>query len=203
MYSSYLSSTVIDNILGDCAGSPAVACAYFFLDNRTAQSDLSSHDKMLRSLVEQLSRQSTGLPAALIEMYGDGHQQPSVASLQIALQRLIEGFEQTYIVIDGLDECIDREKLITWIGDLLQRNTSKLHALLSSRPEHDIESSFKNIAHLVRVPLVGKAVDADINRYLDAVLAKLTKWDAPIRNRVKDALVRDAQGTCVQSRSAG
>lgn len=158
---------------------------------------------MLRSIIQQLSRQHIGIHPALVEIYGNGHQKPSVASLQIALQQLIEGFEQTYIVIDGLDECIDREDLMTWIGDLLQRNTSKLHVLFSSRQERDIEERFKNIEHLIRVPLVGKAVDADIQKHLDAILAKLTKWDAPIRNRVKDVLVRDAQGTCVHSPSAG
>lgn len=158
---------------------------------------------MLRSLIRQFSLRATGVPAALVGIYGDGHQKPSIASLQIALQQLIQGFEQTYIVIDGIDECIDREKLMAWIGDLLQRNTSQLHVVLSSREEHDIEESLKKIPHLARIPLVGKAMDADIARLLDAILAKLTKWDAPIRNRVKDVLIRDSQGTCVHSRSAG
>lgn len=197
------SSTVIENVLRDCEEKRNAACAYFFFDARAEQSDLSMHHQMLRSLIRQLSLRATSVPAALVGIYGDGLQKPSIASLEIALQQLIESFEQTYIVIDGIDECIDREKLMAWIGNLLQRNISKLHVVLSSRQEHDIEESFKNIPRLVRVPLVGEAVDADVAKHLNAIFSRLTKWDSPIRNRVKDVLITDAHGTCVHSSPAG
>ena len=57
-----------------------------------------------------------------MEIYDGGHEKPSLAALQLAMRNVIAGFEHTYILIDALDECVDGEKLLGWIGDILRRN---------------------------------------------------------------------------------
>lgn len=134
------------------------------------------------------------MPAPLVQLCGHGHQQPSVASLQHTLRQIIDGFEHTYICIDALDECAEREQLLTWLGDILRQKTGKIHILLSSRWEQDIEDSLESIANIVRVPLTGASVNADIANYLEATLSRMTKWDAPLRVRVKEVLTIGANG---------
>lgn len=149
---------------------------------------------MIRSLILQLWNQSIGVPAPLAQICGHGHQQPSIASLQLTLRQIIETFERTYIILDALDECMDREKLLAWTGDLLRRETGKVHILLSSRRELDIEDCFESIPNLVHVPLRGGSLNADIEKYIDAMLSKITKWDGPTRARVREVLIQGAHG---------
>ena len=190
----FYSSTVIEEILQNCAGKTTFSCAYFFFDNRNGQADLSKHEKMLRSIICQLSQQSTGIPPPLMETYGGGHQQPSVASLQLTLERIVEGFEHVYIVLDALDECTDRQKLLAWIDDIFRRKCGNVHILLSSRLEADIEERFGCLDSLSRVSLAGSSADTDIATYLDAMLSKMVRWDAQTRVRVRSVLLDGADG---------
>ncbi|KAF7974283.1 hypothetical protein HWV62_13088 [Athelia sp. TMB] len=187
-----MNSTAIKTIREGSA--PGSAQAYFFFDSRSAETDQSLHHNMLRSLIKQLSRRSAGMPAALIKMYDHGDEKPSLASLQLTLSKLVAGFEHTYIVIDALDECTDRGKLLTWIGDLLRQNMNQLHILFSSRREPEIVRCFEPIASITHVSLAGASTNADIETYVDAMLAKVTSWDTKTRARVKSALMKGADG---------
>ncbi|KZP07476.1 ankyrin, partial [Athelia psychrophila] len=187
-------STVIDDILNHCAGKSTHACAYFFFDNKSGQSDLTSHNKFIRSIIRQLSHQSSSFPASLMEIYDGGHQQPSLASLQLTLRRIIEGFKHAYIVVDALDECTDRKKVLAWIEELVQWSGGKLHILLSSRPETDIKKKFRSMANLVQFSLAGSPMNKDMEICIDAMLLEMDMWDDETRAHVKDVLIRDAQG---------
>ncbi|KZP31893.1 ankyrin, partial [Athelia psychrophila] len=187
-------STVIDDILNHCAGKSTHACAYFFFDNTSGQSDLSSHNKFIRSIIRQLSHQSSSFPASLMEIYDGGHQQPSLASLQLTLRRIIEGFEHAYIVVDALDECTDRKKVLAWIEELMQWRGGKLHILLSSRPETDIKKKFHSIEKLVQFSLTGHPMNNDIEICIDALLLEMDIWDDETRAHVRAVLIRGAHG---------
>lgn len=152
---------------------------------------------MLRSLIRQMSYQAGSIPAALVQLYGGGHETPSLTSLQKTLHQIIAGFERAYIVIDALDECTDREQVLAWIKDLLRQNMSQLHILFSSRREQEIVRCFEPIASITHVSLAGASTNADIETYVDAMLAKVTSWDTKTRARVKSALMKGADGMCV------
>ncbi|KZP18776.1 hypothetical protein FIBSPDRAFT_583534 [Athelia psychrophila] len=190
-------STIIEKIREECAAEPTFACAYFFFDNRNEQTELSLHEKFIRSIVRQLSHQSTGFPTPLVELYDGGQQQASLASLQLILQTIASGFERTYIIVDALDECIDRERVMAWIAQLMQCKAGNMHVLVSSRREMDIEDQFDAIPGLARTPLTGARANADIKVFLDAMLSKMTKWDTQTIARVKEALIAGADGMCV------
>ncbi|KAF7982446.1 hypothetical protein HWV62_28591 [Athelia sp. TMB] len=151
---------------------------------------------MLRSIIQQLSHQAGGIPAALMDMYGRGHlhEQPTLTSLQLTLRKIVEGFERTYIIIDALDECIERSKLLTWIHETLTERSSQLHLLLSSRWEQDISDQFDDITLFQRISLSGRATSRDIESYVDAMINTVVKWTAEIRARVKQALMNGADG---------
>lgn len=146
---------------------------------------------MIRQLAFAIS------PSSLMVIYGGGHPQPSIASFQLTLRRNIEGFEHVYIVIDALDECINRQKVLAWIEELLQWHGGKLRILLSSRPEPDIREKFNSLAQTAQFSLSGFPMNEDIKIYIDAMLVRMVRWDDTIRAHVRDVLIRGAQGMCV------
>ncbi|KZP17123.1 hypothetical protein FIBSPDRAFT_830929 [Athelia psychrophila] len=170
-------STVIETICTECAAEPSFACAYFFFDNRNAQIDLSLHDKFIRSIIKQLSHQSAGVPAPLVDLYSGGQQQPSIQSLQRILEKIIDGFECTFIIIDAVDECTDREKTLAWVEQLTQHKRCNLQLLFSSRPEQDITDKPSSMAYIARLTLNSKLADKDIQTYIDAMLSKMIRWN--------------------------
>ncbi|KZP12272.1 hypothetical protein FIBSPDRAFT_836445 [Athelia psychrophila] len=187
-------STIIETIRAECAAKPSSACAYFFFDSRNAQTDLSLHDKLIRSIIKQLSHRSGGFPAPLVDLYGGGQQQPSIESLQLVLEKIIDGFERTFIIIDAVDECTDREKTLAWVEQLTQRKKGNLQVIFSSRPEQDIIDKLRCMVYITRVTLNGTLADKDIETYIDAMLSKMIRWDAQTIARVKDALITDSDG---------
>ncbi|KZP31902.1 ankyrin, partial [Athelia psychrophila] len=106
----------------------------------------------------------------------------------------IEGFEHVYIVVDALDECTDKKKVLAWIEELMQWNGGKLHIFLSSRPETDIKKKFRSMANLVQFSLAGSPMNKDIEICIDAMLLEMDMWDDETRAHVRDVLIRGAQG---------
>lgn len=192
-----LSSTIIETLLEKCAASPKYACAYFFFDNRSAQTDLSLHDKFIRSIIRQLAYQTSGLPVSLLEVYNGRHRQPSISSLHLTLRKIIGEFERTYMIVDALDECADRGRMLLWLAQTMQQNLPNLHILVSSRREFDIENQLNSVASLVRIPFIGTRADADIELYLDAMLSKMWCWDSSTLMVVRQVLVTGAGGMFV------
>ncbi|KAF7973999.1 hypothetical protein HWV62_13615 [Athelia sp. TMB] len=205
-------STVIESVRQEYKPESGAVCAYFFFDSRNAETDQSLHEKMLRSLIRQLSHQwgvwyksrqpeqsplspkQVSVPAALMDIYGGGHETPSTAALQLTLQNIIADFDRAYIVIDALDECIDRHKLLAWIGGLVQRNMRQLRILFSSCREQDILRCFQPLESICRVSLAGASTNADIERYVDYMLATVARWNAATRARIKRSLMEGVDG---------
>ncbi|KAF7974001.1 hypothetical protein HWV62_13619 [Athelia sp. TMB] len=205
-------STVIESVRQEYKLESGAACVYFFFDSRNAETDQSLHEKMLRSLIRQMSyqwglwynsrqtdqsatsQQQTGVPAALVDIYGGGHETPSTAALQLTLQKIIADFDRAYIVIDALDECLDRHKLLAWIGGLVQRNMRQLRILFSSRREQDILQCFQPLESICRVSLAGASTNADIERYVDYMLATVARWNVATRARIKRSLMEGVDG---------
>ncbi|KZP17520.1 hypothetical protein FIBSPDRAFT_830538, partial [Athelia psychrophila] len=180
-----------------CKEQPSSACAYFFFDSRNAESELSLHEKFIRSLILQLWHQLGRIPVALKDVYGDGpsHPQPSLAVLEAALQTIIGEFQHAYIIIDALDECADRHKLLRWVKDISRWRGGRLHILLSSRRERDIEDSLAIINELGRVSFAGGSTNPDIVKFIDESLVELKRWDYEIRRLIRGTLLEGADGS--------
>lgn len=187
------SSAVEDNKLL-CKENVDRGSAYFFFDGRSGETDLALHHKMLRSLIFQLSHQTHGLPAALLLAYDKGYEQPSVTSLENALQSIIQEFERVYLVIDALDECRDKEKLLVWANQMSRWREGKLHMLLSSRQEPDVKKHFITFQSLIQVMFTADVQNADIVRYMEAGVDKMDKWNEERRTMMKTALIKGAGG---------
>ena len=82
-----------------------------------------------------------------------------------ALQLMIQDLPQSYIVLDALDECTQRAELVEIFETMMGWKVPNLHLLVTSRREHDIESSLKGyVDPRNSICLQSEVVDQDIQR---------------------------------------
>ncbi|KZP09383.1 hypothetical protein FIBSPDRAFT_938505 [Athelia psychrophila] len=171
-------SSVIDDLTMHCERNPSFACAYFFFDGRNLEGELSIQEKYIRSLIRQLWDYLGRMPAALLGIYStrSSHPQPSIEALQDTLQTIIGDFQEVYIVIDVLDACTDRDELLVWVKNLAGWKEGKLHLILSSRPELDIDDHWAALDYFERIRFAGGSGNPDIVNYVDDMLPENGKW---------------------------
>lgn len=202
MLRGLVSSSVIENLIEVCEASPSLAYAYFFFDGRGARKERNLYSNLIRSLVSQINDQCDGIPAPLVELYKrckDGHQQPSIGALQDVLQDILNTFHRTYVVVDSLDECVERDKLLSWLEMTHRQQNSKLHLAVTSRPERGIHDHLCSLNPRC-VSVTDESDNADIKLYLDLVLQtdpRLSRWKKKDRQNIKSVLLRKAQGMSV------
>ena len=197
----HFSSSIIDKLL---KATESLGIAYFFFDGRDSRKELRLHNKLIRTLISQLSEtQHCGITDKLMDLYKSCGEirQPSDEELQNVLRDILDRFSQVYIMIDALDECTDREKTLIWATQLisdtnLNRNAANLHIAISSRPERDIHEIFAVLdPHSVDV---SKANTEDIARYLNLHMeSKFTKYDENTREKIKSELKENTDGSYV------
>lgn len=126
-------------------------------------------------------------------LYGDGYEQPSTGSLQDTLHRIIDGLPLTYVIIDSLDECIERKKILQWIDEIIRRKMSNLRMVVASRPEEDIRKGLQPLDQQC-IDLAEAPENRDIVVYLERWLVLENKWDEKTRETIKSKLITGAQG---------
>ena len=142
------------------------------------------------------------MPKVLVNLYahcGNGHQEPTLDDLQMTLQRILDGFSSTFIILDALDECAEREKLLTWIHTFILEKDMNLglHLIVTSRLEQEIEAKFNYYHYL---DLVEESDNHDLMAYLDYQLqndSDLQKWNSEIQEQIKLTLMKQADGMYV------
>ena len=193
-----LSSSIIDKFP---EATESFGIAYFFFDGRNSQKELQLHNKLIRTLISQLSdSRHGGISESLVDLYkycGEV-QEPSDEQLQNVLHDILDRFSQAYILIDALDECYDREKTLNWVNKLISdtsRNAT-LHIAVTSRPERDIQEIFAALdPHSIDV---GEANIEDIVEYLKLQMAsKFMKYDEITREKILSKLEVHAEGSYV------
>lgn len=195
------SSTVIEEVKSQYKSNHTVVIAYFYFDFNDTEKQ--RHDKFTRSLIEQLAWQSVEALACLQSMFSrcqDGKQQPTQDALELALQQMLGGFEETFIILDALDECKEREELLLLLKNLNSWRTEKLHILVTSRRERDIEETLESLVTST-ICLQSALVNVDIHTHISERLqndSKLKRWPANVRGEIEQTLMDGAQGMYVK-----
>jgi transcriptional regulator of met regulon len=158
---------------------------------------------MVRSLILQLAKHYVKVPGTLETLFSscnNGQRDPSLDELLEVLQRMIQEFPQSYIVLDALDECAKQAELMYIVESIAEWSLKKLHILVTSRQERDIESSLEDFVDKQNmICLQSKLVDKDIHAYVRQRLSndkKLRKWqkDHDIQQEIETALTEGAHG---------
>ncbi|KAH9207858.1 hypothetical protein DL95DRAFT_312889, partial [Leptodontidium sp. 2 PMI_412] len=194
---SVLCSTALEEVKFQYKSSPTVAIAYFYFDfNDTEKQRL---DKFTHSLIEQLAWQSAKALACLESLFSrcqDGKQQPTQDGLEVALQKVLNEFGETFIILDALDECKEREELLLLLKNLTSWGARRLHVFSTSRRERDIEEALENLV-TSEICLQSALVNVDIDTHISERLQndlKLKRWPANVREEIKTTLMEGAQG---------
>jgi hypothetical protein len=191
------SSTIIEDILRHCQSDPTFVVVYFYFD--FSDTLKQSSDSLIRSLITQMSSQSSSCPEALKSLYSqnlNGQRQPTTEDFMVTLKCIVGSFQHVYVIIDALDECQDREQLLPLIEEISEWKSGNLHMLATSRQEHDIEVCVGPLVS-AQINLHSVQVNADIHTHLRERLqndSKLKKWPAKIHGQIEEALMDGAHG---------
>ena len=109
-------------------------------------------------------------------------------------------FNQTFIVIDGLDEIPygnERHSVLQFLRYLSGLPLPRLHILVTSRPERDIEASWQGSFRWQALGISRKDVEADIEIYITNQIAESSKLQSQpesVKAAIHRRLVAEADG---------
>jgi hypothetical protein len=204
-----LSSTIIEHLLRHCDDDTSMVTAYFYFDFNDTQKQ--NPELMLHSLLCQVLQRLVPMPKgvdALFSSCENGRRQPSLHALLDATRQAMQQFAHVYVILDALDECMQRSELMDMLEAVAGWQLENLHLLMTSRKERDIEISLKShVKEEDTVCLQRDVVDQDIQQYVQQRLHDdkgLAKWDkdAAVRQEIEAALMGGARGMCVYSPSS-
>ena len=196
-----LCATVVETLQQLCSAKSGTVCCYFFLkfdDDRKHRCE-----DMVKSFVLQLALSCQAIPKSLENLHAscmDWKRAPSVTELLGVASQIVDEFEDVYLVVDALDECNDRERLLTILEVISQWNRGKLRILATSRDEKDIKDTITAITTSdTHINLKSDLINGDIEAYVDQTLQvdrTLKRWrkDIEARELIRTVLVSKAKG---------
>jgi len=149
-------------------------------------------------MINQFSARCKSTPDALVKLHEKcqtDRREPSTKDLITTLQVIVEGFDCAYIVLDALDECPERMKLLELVEEIISWKFERLHVLATGRRERDFlerleprASGTFNIQNLIR---------EDIRIYVQERLrSQFTskKWLPKVQGTVEQRLIENSDG---------
>jgi len=122
--------------------------------------------------------------------------QPTTESLMKVLQGILAGFRHAYIVLNALDECAEREKLLSFIEQINNWKLGTLHILVMSQPETVVSECLASRVSST-IDLQSAVVDIDIQIHIHKKLQSdphLKKWPSNIKEEIATSLMKGANG---------
>ncbi|KAH0371624.1 Pfs, NACHT and ankyrin domain protein, partial [Aureobasidium melanogenum] len=180
----------------------ATAAAY-------AKELLESHEKMIRTFIQQLyvqeeaSRQSLDRP---FQQYHERNEQPGLASLENVFANMLHRAAHTRIVIDALDESCQQRYTLAWLRQISANQDiapNKLNIIIASRREYDIESAFRKwISERNVLPIKADDVKKDISNFVHSQIQldpRLERWRGrpDVQLEIESKLTKKANGIWV------
>jgi hypothetical protein len=154
---------------------------------------------MAQALVAQLVVQCSNDSIALGSLYSDiqrGIQQPDVNFLTRILHLIVQSFQQTYIILDALDECSELDELINFIEEMCNWGVSDFRIIATSRQLSEIDETV-GIRATDKLCLQDSKISTDILILVQHRLEtdrKFQKWPAEVRDEIQNTLINGAHG---------
>jgi archaellum biogenesis ATPase FlaH len=153
--------------------------------------------------IKQLCWKKKQIPQHLLDFYHTYDQDartPAFGKYKDSFFKLARSYDQTFLVIDALDECIQnqREQIIDFISDLT-KDLPCAKVFVTSRSETDIVEAF-TCQQTLTIQIEAKNVVEDIKAFAkgrvdDLVkLNKLKLKDSALKEIIAQTLVTQAEG---------
>ena len=187
--------------------SGLVSLAIFYYDFREDRKKQVSG--FLSSVLIQLFNQSNSYYDILSDLYSTYHnrgQSPADDKLFEYLIKILKcpGARPVYLVIDALDECptssslsSPREKLLSFLEDLVEAQLPDLRICVTSRPEVDIKTLLEPLAFRSVSLHDEGGQKQDIIKYIESFVAtnkNMQNWNPQHKQLVIDVLTEKADG---------
>jgi hypothetical protein len=190
------SSTTIEELLRHSRSDPCVATAFFYFEFEKKH---TLPDVIIRSLIEQLTVQSTIIPDVLESLFtkNAGARRSVAQEDQMeTLKSIIRSSRTVCLVFDALDECPERSRFLGTIIEIHDWELDTLHLLATSWKERDIEQILSGLVSY-EVPMDPSLEDRDIRVHVFITLeedVKFTMCSAEEKQMVKASLIGGAHG---------
>ncbi|KAL8701392.1 MAG: hypothetical protein Q9201_004930 [Fulgogasparrea decipioides] len=194
-------SNAIEDLSYECHQHPEKALGYFYFTFNNAANQRSGD--MLRSLLEQFSRQNTASMEILEGLYSScncGSTQPTDQLLLSTLKAMIACFSTTYVILDALDESEPRPTLLATISEIILWHVPQLRFVGTSRREADIAQALEPLAQESNIIEIRSAlIHDDVRTYIRLRLSQDTQlvrwWEVPeFRDKIEVHLAKKADG---------
>jgi hypothetical protein len=197
---SVLCSSIVEDVSRDCECDAGKAIGYYYFSFSTL--DEQPPELMVKSLISQISEKCVKIPGSLESVLSSdptGQRHPPLHKLLEILHAILKELPASYIILDALDECTDREGLLDIIIKMRRWELENLHMLVLSRDELDIRHSIEHIASEADILcLQGKLVNEDIRQYVRYRLIhdkKLKRWhQRDIQEEIETHVMEKAGG---------
>jgi hypothetical protein len=114
----------------------------------------------------------------------------------LTLQHIFRNFDQSFIILDALDECKEREELLGLIETIVNWKLEMLHLVATSRRVNDIEETLTPLT-TGQICIQSALVDADIYIYIRERLQNdliLRKWPKNVQMEIEKTIMEGANG---------
>ena len=193
-----LTATIIEEI-ATRTQQKGLGLAYFFCDYR----DPATHDprSILASLAGQLAAQDEECYAIAQAFFEEDNASdgtagsPSVDKLCKSLHSMLTSLEDAYIVVDALDECVDRSPVLEVLHNLNDFENDCVKTLFTGREELDIQTALHDYEKLSIA-----ANSLDLRLYVDSEITVRFKngtlriRDPALQEEIRERLVQKADG---------
>ena len=158
-----------------------------------------SSRKAVRSLLFQFILQISDMAQQLERLYqkcDNGQQQPTEDDIHSLFREAMARSGEKYIILDALDECTDREGVLTFLRELIDSKPRDVRILATSRREKDVEDELSSVTNH-NINIQSAIIDADICIYVHDRMAtdtKLKKWPDSVQTEITTALMEKAGG---------
>ena len=121
-------------------------------------------------------------------------------SLLSVLRQTVEASGETFVILDALDECENRDELLDSFSNIGTWKINNLHLLVTSRKESDIDECVSGfVADDRKISIQSELVSSDIRAFVRDSLQtnrKLRRWqkDLDIQQDIEATLTDKADG---------
>lgn len=166
--------------------------AFFYCDGNSQDASDSTiiFSSLLKQLVNQWFSERCNLP--ILEAEKDRLSgSTSLSHVLSSLKWIFQHFSDVFLVIDGVDECSDRQEFCESLALLVENHTIKV--LVTSRPEHDIATA----AVFMGQPVLNieEAVKYDISTHVSCYIEKDRKLKR-LRAELKAEILKQITAKC-------
>lgn len=158
-------SHVVQHLLSQYDGPKVCVCYIYF---SYSDSKTISVSELMLAILDQLCRKLEEMPKILLDSQNRA-EEPADVSYAEFLIKVAKSFTQVFIIIDGLDECPEKERseILKFIAQTVHTPIDKacFKIFVSSRRDADINAAFSSIRTPV-IELEAGKITPDIKKFV-------------------------------------